>query len=79
MKKLIMGILITCLYSFPFVYFAMHQDFTNGSLMGYLIMIVGTSILAFFSKYLSDAIPFIIGNIVSLIVSFYSYTKWRSH
>jgi len=69
--RLIVSILIVLLYCFPFVYFAMIQDFTNGSMFGYFILIIGTMILAFFSKYFNNTIPFIIGNITSIIISFY--------
>lgn len=71
MSKLVISILIVCLYCFPFVYFSMYLDFANSSMLGYLIMIVGTSILAFFGKFFCNTIPFIIGNIVSVIISFY--------
>lgn len=47
MKKTVIGILIVCLYCFPFVYFSMHQDFENSLMLGYLIMIIVTSLLAF--------------------------------
>jgi hypothetical protein len=40
-------------------------------MIGYLIMIVSTSILAFLTKYFCNHIPFIIGNILSMIISFY--------
>ncbi len=75
MRKLIVMILIVCLYCFPFVYFSMYQDFANGSMIGYVIMLIGTSILAFFSKLFSNTIPFIIGNILSVIISFYFLYK----
>jgi|SRR5690625_2358855 len=76
MKKLIISILIIGLYCFPFVYYAMYQDFSNASMYGYLIMIIGTVILAFSSKLFSNIIPFIIGNIASAFISFYFiYTK----
>src|SRR5690625_1643378 len=75
MQKLIISILIICLYCFPFVYFSMHQDFASGSMVGYLITIVGSSILAFLSKLFSNTIPFIIGNIASAIISFYFLYK----
>ncbi|MDM5358353.1 hypothetical protein ABIE66_002099 [Peribacillus sp. B2I2] len=71
MKKIGISILIVCLYCFPFVYFSMYQDFANSSMFGYLIMIVATSLLAFFGRIFGNSIPFIIGNIVSGIVSFY--------
>jgi hypothetical protein len=38
---------------------------------GYLIMIVVTSLLAFFGKLCSNSITLIIGNILSVIISFY--------
>lgn len=75
MRKLVISILIVCLYSFPFVYFSMYQDFTNKSMLGYLLMVGGTLILAFFGKFFSNTIPLIIGNIVSVIISFYFLNK----
>ncbi|MEH7459314.1 hypothetical protein V7183_19490 [Bacillus sp. JJ1127] len=71
MREIGFSILIVCLYCFPFVYFSMHQDFANRSMLGYLIMIVATSLLAFLGQLLSNSIPLIIGNIVSVIISFY--------
>ena len=71
MRKIVIGILLVCLYCFPFVYFSMHQDFANGSMLGYLIMIVVTSLLAFLGKLFSNSIFLIIGNIISVIISFY--------
>ena len=79
MRKMAIGILIVCLYCFPFVYFSMHQDFINHSMIGYLIMIVGTTLLAFFGKLFSNSIFFIIGNIISLIVSFYFISDMTSN
>lgn len=75
MKKLIITLLIICLYSFPYVYFAMYQDFANASMIGYIVMIFGTSLLAFASKYVSNFIPFIIGNLASAATSFYFLYK----
>ncbi len=71
MKKIVIGILIVCLYCFPFVYFSMYQDFEYGSMRGYLLMIMGTFLLAFFGIMYSSLTPLILGNIVSGIVSFY--------
>lgn len=75
MRKLIVTILIVCLYCFPFVYFSMYKDFTNGSMIGYVIMVIGTSILAYYSKLFSNTIPLIIGNVLSIIISFYFLYK----
>lgn len=74
-RKLIITILIVCFYCFPFVYFSMYEDFANGSMIGYVIMIVGTSILAYVSKLFSNTIPFIIGNVLSIIISYYFLYK----
>ncbi len=71
LRKIVIGILIVCLYCFPFVYFSMHQDFANRSMLGYLIMIIVTSLLAFFGKLFNNSISLIIGNILSVIISFY--------
>lgn len=71
MRKLVIGILIVCLYCFPYVYFSMYQDFANGSMLGYILMITVTSLLAFCGKWYSNSIPVVMGNIVSAIVSFY--------
>ncbi len=40
-------------------------------MFGYLLMIVATSFLAFFSKYISNSFPLIIGTVVSGIISYY--------
>ncbi|MDR7240880.1 hypothetical protein [Neobacillus drentensis] len=71
MKKISISIFLVILYCFPFVYFSMKQDFANRSMLGYLIMIVATSLLAFLVKYFCNFIPFIIGNMLSMMVSFY--------
>ena len=71
MKKIAIGILIVLLYCFPFVYFSMYLDFASGSMLGYLFMIAITSLLAFFGKIFSNSTSLIIGNILSVIISFY--------
>lgn len=71
MKKLVFGILIVCLYCFAYVYFAMYQDYTNRSLLGYLFMIIVTAILAFLGRFFSGYLPLLIGNIGSALVSYY--------
>ena len=71
MREKVIGILIVCLYCFPFVYFSMYQDFANRSMLGYLFMIVVTTLIAFFGKLFSDLTSIITGNILSVIISFY--------
>lgn len=79
MKKIVFGILIVCLYCFPFVYNSMYQDFANRSMLGYLLMLVATLLLAFLGKLLSKSIFIIIGNIFSVIISYYfiSEMSWN--
>lgn len=50
MRKLGLNLLIIIVYCFPFVYFAMDKDFNNGSMVGYLMMIVITSLIAFWEN-----------------------------
>ncbi|ALC91618.1 hypothetical protein AM500_18875 [Bacillus sp. FJAT-18017] len=71
MKKIGICIFLVILYCFPFVYFSMKQDFANRSMIGYLIMIVVTTLLAFLAIYYCNFIPFIIGNMLSMMISFY--------
>ncbi|PEP64352.1 hypothetical protein COF36_04435 [Bacillus pseudomycoides] len=70
-KKVILTILIICVYCFPFVYFSMYKDFTDRSMIGYFIMLLVTSLLAFCCKCLNTTATFIIGNILSAIISYY--------
>ncbi|MCM3006150.1 hypothetical protein [Priestia koreensis] len=71
MRKFTMSIFVICLYCFPFGYVSMYQDWANTSMIGYLIMIAGTSILAVSSRVFSNIIPFIIGNLASAMISLY--------
>ena len=70
-RKIGINILIIGLYCFPYVYFSMYKDFNNSSMVGYLIMIFITSILAFASKYSNNLLSMIVGNIISLVMSYY--------
>ncbi|TQR19464.1 hypothetical protein FG384_12520 [Psychrobacillus vulpis] len=71
MKKIGLSILFICIYCFPFVYFSMYQDFISGSMMGYIMMVIITSLVAFFSRFSNNISAIIIGNIVSTIISYY--------
>ena len=71
MRKIIISVVIVCLYSLPFVYNSMNQDFANRSMLGYLFMIIATSLLAYFGTRFSHLFVPIIGNVVSAIVSYY--------
>lgn len=71
MGKIAVNFLILCLYCFPFAYFSMYKDFTDHSMIGYLLMIIITSSVAFWSKYFNKIFIFFIGNILSAIISYY--------
>ena len=71
MKKLLLGMLLIFLYCFPYVYFSMYLDYSNGSMLGFGLMIIITSILAFCGVKYVHYIHVIIGNSLSMIISFY--------
>jgi len=79
MKKIALNVLIISLYSFPFVYFSMNQDFETGSIIGYVMMIIFTSTVAFFGKLTKNTLAIFIGNISSAIISFYFITQIASN
>ena len=74
MKKSNLKVLSLGFYSFPFAYFAMYQDFSNSSMFAYLVLIIGMSALAFFNHFYQNNSKhkayFVIGNLLSFIVSF---------
>ncbi|MEC0090117.1 hypothetical protein [Paenibacillus macquariensis] len=70
-EKLGLNILILGLYGFPFVYFSMYKDFSNGSMIGYLLMLIVVSMVAFFATFIISVTSLIIGNIVSTVLSYY--------
>ncbi|WP_274310358.1 hypothetical protein [Solibacillus daqui] len=70
MKKSI-GFIVSVVYAYPFVFFAMYMDFIKGSLWGYLIMIAGTSILAVIGKLIMQKKLIILGNLISYFSSIY--------
>ncbi|RDU37911.1 hypothetical protein DRW41_08865 [Neobacillus piezotolerans] len=58
-------------YCFPFGYFAIYQDYKDGSMLGYLLLILGPAILAFINKLKGYTFLIVIGNLFSAGVSFY--------
>lgn len=70
MKKSI-GFIVSLMYAYPFVFFAMYMDFLKGSLWGYFIMIASTSILAVISKLIMQKKLIIFGNLISFFSSIY--------
>ncbi|MFS0749415.1 hypothetical protein [Oceanobacillus sp. 1P07AA] len=71
MLRPIIGISTLCLYCFPFVYFSMYTDFQSNLIVGYLIMVVSTAILAFINTFFRNSFIIILGNILSLMFSLY--------
>lgn len=66
-----MSLLVVCLYCFPFVYFSMYQDFFNQSIMGYVTMVLMTTLLAFVGKRSGHILIPIAGNVLSFVISYY--------
>jgi len=49
----------------------MYKGFINGSMIGYLTMIITTSALAFKAKYTDNTHVIYIGNFLSITISYY--------
>ncbi len=79
MRKVSAGFLIICLYCFPFVYFSMRQDYINGSMLGYLVMIAVTFLLSFLGKRFVHYLPVILGNIASAVISLYFVNRYAGN
>ena len=69
MKKNILKVLLISGYLIPFVFLAMNEDATAGSLWFYLIMIIGFSALCFGSIRTKNLWIVVVGNILSFISS----------
>lgn len=70
MKKIII-VIVFFFYACPFAYFAMYTDFMKGSMNGYLLLIVSTSILAVICKFIMQKKLIVLGNLISFISSIY--------
>ena len=68
MKKIIAGILLFC-YLIPFVFLAMNEDATTGTLWFYLIMIIAFSVLCYGCIKTKNWWIVVIGNILSFTSS----------
>ena len=69
MKKSIVKTLLLSGYCLPFVFLAMNEDATVGTLWFYLIMIVGFSILCLGCIRTKNFLVVIVGNILSFVSS----------
>ena len=62
-------IILLFLYCTPFVFLAMNEDATVGSLWFYLVMIIGFGILCYASLLAKSSWIVVVGNILSFISS----------
>ncbi|WP_215115698.1 hypothetical protein [Exiguobacterium sp. s80] len=72
MKRVKIGVMLLCFYAIPFVFLALFEDFKTGTLLGYGLMLVGMSSLAFVSQRVSHVGFVILGNLISFAVSYYA-------
>ena len=68
-NSMIKGILITG-YCVPFVFLAMNEDITVGTLWFYLVMAVGFGLLCYGSVKVRSPLIVVIGNILSFVSSY---------
>ncbi len=69
MKKTITKALLILGYCMPFVFLAMNEDATTGTLWFYLIMIIGFSVLCFGCIKTKNSLIVVVGNILSFVSS----------
>ena len=69
MKKNILKIILLLFYCIPFVFLAMNEDATVGTLWFYLIMIIGFGALCYGSAKTKNSWIVVIGNILSFASS----------
>lgn len=65
MKKALTRISLLLLYCIPFVFLAMNEDATLGTLWFYLIMIIGFGVLCYASAKTKNSWIIVVGNIAS--------------
>ena len=69
MKKNITKALLILGYCLPFVFLAMNEDATTGTLWFYLVMIIGFSVLCFGCIKTKNSSIVVVGNILSFVSS----------
>ena len=82
MKKSFIKVLLLLGYCIPFVFLAMNEDATVGTLWFYLIMIIGFGILSYASAKTKNSWIVVIGNILSfasscIFASNFQTPKWE--
>ncbi len=81
MKRTLIRILLILGYCIPFVFLAMNEDATSGTLWFYLVMIIGFGALCYVSAKSKNTWIVVVGNILSFasscIFTYYFRTeKW---
>lgn len=71
MKKGLVGLIVLIGYTVPFVYFALLEDFKMGTLLGYVLLLVMFTALAYVGQRFSHLLFVVVGNLVSYFVSVY--------
>lgn len=70
MKKNIVSILILLIYATPFVFISMYLDYTQRSMLGYLIMILAYIFLSCIHKLNNNKYIIFLGNFISFLLSY---------
>lgn len=71
MKKGWIGLAVLAGYCIPFVYLALLEDFKTGTLLGYLLLLVGFTVLAFTGQRWGHLLFVMAGNVLSYFISVY--------
>lgn len=72
MKTWWIGLVVLAGYSIPFVYLALLEDFKTGTLLGYLLLLVRFTVLAFTGQRWGHLLFVIAGNVLSYFISVYA-------
>jgi len=71
-KKWWIGLVVLAGYSIPFVYLALLEDFKTGTLLGYLLLLVRFTVLAFTGQRWGHLLFVIAGNVLCYFISVYA-------
>ena len=70
LKKWIIRLLLLVGFSFPYIYFVMHQEVLKDSSLGYLIILPAFILLTVACRLTNNLFVCIVGNVISFIVSY---------
>lgn len=74
-KKIITRIILIIAYCIPFVFLALRGDATAGTMLFYVVMIVGFAILCWLAMKTDNASAIVFGNILSAVSSYLFWMK----